>query len=243
MGDCGGRRERTGLLNLPPPLRPAVESDAREKERGGFGVRAGIGASTTMGKLFFRITSRLGGRRGRRRGRGISTRRTSWTSAITRGRTRGRARRATRRENWRRLRRRGEGPGSAPGDVCWRYSRLSIQTNLTSSIAPLEELRHHPRRVSAVDERVHSLAIPLVRVRGAHPARIQRAYRVPITLRPALGARGRRPTRSATRPFVYSASRPGHPTGRPSGQVRVVGTRRCARSYRRRARTALPPTV
>ena len=58
-GDLAGWEIVVGAVRGPgsestaPPLRPAVESDAREKERGGFGVRAGIGASTTSGKVVF----------------------------------------------------------------------------------------------------------------------------------------------------------------------------------------------
>ena len=58
-GDLSGWEIVVGAVRGPggettaPPLRPAVESDAREKERGGFGVRAGIGASTTNGKVVF----------------------------------------------------------------------------------------------------------------------------------------------------------------------------------------------
>ena len=58
-GDLAGWEIVVGAVRGPgsestaPPLRPAVESDAREKERGGFGVRAGIGASTTNGKVVF----------------------------------------------------------------------------------------------------------------------------------------------------------------------------------------------
>ena len=57
-GDLAGWEIVVGAVRGPgsestaPPLRPAVESDAREKERGGFGVRAGIGASTS-GKVVF----------------------------------------------------------------------------------------------------------------------------------------------------------------------------------------------
>ena len=57
-GDLTGWEIVVGAVRGPggettaPPLQPAVESDAREKERGGFGVRAGIGASTS-GKVVF----------------------------------------------------------------------------------------------------------------------------------------------------------------------------------------------
>ena len=57
-GDLAGWEIVVGAVRGPgsestAPLRPALESDAREKERGGFGVRAGIGASTTNGKVVF----------------------------------------------------------------------------------------------------------------------------------------------------------------------------------------------